>query len=104
MMKTKGFELAISTIVLLALGMILLFALAYFVTDGFKSFRSSTDPLISTTEVAAVKQACNLACSSDDKFSYCCNKIKLNNEDTTCLDSRLEINCDISCAAYSCLR
>jgi hypothetical protein len=103
-MNSRGFELAISTLVIIALGVILLIGLVYVVTDGFKKFNNATDPFADSAEAAAVKQACDLACTSKNMFAYCCNNVTLGKETTTCADSRLEVNCELSCAAYSCLR
>ena len=69
-MNSKGFEMAISTLILIAIGVVLLVALIYTVTVGFDRFNSSTRPFTETSQSIAVRGACDLACKADDKIAY----------------------------------
>lgn len=101
-MKSKGFELAISTIVLLALGLVLLLGLVYILTDGFSRFKSSTGGFIATSEVTATKEACEIACRSQDKLTYCCRSFTIEGKKISCGDSRLGVSCSLSCDGFVC--
>jgi hypothetical protein len=102
-MNRKSLELAISTFVIIVLGILVLIGLIYFVTDGFKSFRSSTNPFISAAEESGVKAACENACSNELKMTFCCVNHTVNDEIIKCNDSRLDINCQkIDCNTFSC--
>jgi len=98
-MNKKGIELAISTLIIIILGVVLLIAIILAVTGGFDRFKSATDPLLETTGNAAIKIACNLACENVDRLSFCCGE-----EDAIlCDDLRLEIDCPkIDCTGYEC--
>ena len=98
----KGIELAISTLILIVLGVLILIGLVYAVTRGFDIFQSSTEPFVSTTEVSAVREACSLACVQEDKITFCCEKFKVQGSDIKCSDARLEIDCVLSCEDLSC--
>ena len=93
-MDRKAIELAISTFILIVLGILVLIGLIYAITDGFKSFKSSTEPFLDTTQSSSIKQACSLACQSEDKITFCCREYDLENEKIKCFDSRLEISCE----------
>lgn len=101
-LNRKAFELAISTLILLILGILVLIGIVYAVTDGFKNFKSSSQPFLDTTQSSSVKQACELACQNSDKLSYCCNEYEINKQKIKCSDSRLEVSCGLSCQDYDC--
>lgn len=102
MRNKKGFEMAISTIIVIALGVILLAALSYMLTDGFKQFKNSSKPLWDTAESVSVKEACSLSCTAQDSYGYCCRKHKIENMNITCMDSRLGVECNIKCENIKC--
>ena len=102
-LNRKAFELAISTLILIILGIFVLIGIIYAVTNGFETFKSSTDPFLDTTQSSAVKQACSLACQSQDKLTYCCREYKIGETNITCTDDRLEVSCELNCQNYNCL-
>ena len=55
--------MAISTLILLILGILILIGLAYVLTGGFVKFQGTTQPFIDTSTASAVKQGCSLACT-----------------------------------------
>ena len=74
----KGQGLSTSTIVLLILGLIVLVILIWGFATGWNVFK----PLVNPTNVDNIVQDCNLACSNQNKFSYCSGDRTLNvNED-----------------------
>jgi hypothetical protein len=92
-MNRKALQLAISTLILLILGIVVLIALILAFTGGFERFRSTTDPFLDTTEAIAIKQACEIGCDADSGAITCCDPKELNGEPITCADSRLDISC-----------
>ena len=98
----KGFELAISTLIIIIIGISVLIGIIYAVTNGFKDLKSSTDPFLDTTQLSSLKQVCSLACQSTDKITFCCSKFSAKNEKIQCSDERLEINCNIDCENFLC--
>lgn len=101
-MNRKAFELSISAIVIIILGVLVLIGLALFLTGGFKNLKSSTEPFLDTTQSSSVKQACELACQSQDKLTYCCKEYNIDNQKIICTDNRLEVSCELSCENYNC--
>lgn len=96
MIRRRGIELAVSTLILLALGVVILIGFIYVLTGGFARFKSGTDPFGHATDVAAVREACNLACSSEDFATFCCHNYTLDSEAIRCSDTRLSITCSAS--------
>ena len=102
-MDKKAFDLAISTLILIILGILVLIGITYFLTDGFSTLRSSIKPFLDTTTATSIKTACSLACDNSDKISFCCNNFTLQKETIKCTDSRLEIECNnINCDKFNC--
>ena len=102
-MNKKAFELAISTLIVIVLGIFVLIALVLAVTGGFDRFRSSTDPYLDTTQAIAIQQACELACESNNPLAYCCSEHEINDEMLKCSDNKLQVSCNkINCAAIQC--
>ncbi len=101
-MKSKGFELSISTIVILAIAILVLIGLAFIVARGFTSFNSGTKPFLDTSTATSVKQACTLACDNQDKLTYCCQSYEVDKQQIACNDNRLEVPCDLVCEGFSC--
>lgn len=95
--------MAISTLIIIVLGIALLIGLLIAVKGGFSSFKKTTDPLYQTTQAASVKQACDIACTAEDTLTYCCKKFDIDKIQVMCTDPKLGISCGLSCAAVSCL-
>ena len=100
-MNKKGFELAISTIVIIVLGILVLIGLVYAVTDGFKRLKGTTDPIRSSALIV-FKQSCEISCQGEDSLSYCCNTLDYDEEGVYCYDERLELDCYMDCAGIEC--
>jgi len=100
-MNKKAIQLAISTLIIIILGIFLLISLIYIITGGFKSLKQSTDPFLDN-EAMAIKAKCEQDCQNNIKLSYCCNNYPYHNQEINCTDTRLEINCNINCEDFSC--
>lgn len=102
-MNRKAFELAISTLILLILGVALLIAVIYALTGGFEKLNSATEPFTDTSQVTAVKQTCENACQNNIKMIYCCSEYEIDKEKIKCADNRLEVPCPaITCEPEFC--
>ncbi len=96
-MNRKGFELAISTILVLILGILVVAGLVYIVTEGFKQFSNTSRSLLGSAEGSAVQQACKLACSGNDRITYCCKNFTISSKNVYCTDDRLQADCSLNC-------
>ena len=101
-MNKKGFELAISTIVVIVISVAVLVGLILFLRGGFDAFSSGTTPLLDTFGGIAIKEACGLSCSVEDKLNYCCKEFDFEGKKISCSDSRLEIDCSLDCERFVC--
>lgn len=102
MKNSKGMEMAISTLILVIIGILVLIGIAYALMGGFKSLKDGTKPFTDTSASSSIKQACSLACDNSDKLTYCCNEYDIDEEKIKCSDSRLELNCALSCEDFNC--
>jgi len=101
-MDKKAFELSISAVVVIILCVFVLIGLSLFLTGGFKNLKSSTEPFIDATQSSSIKQACELACQSQDKLNYCCKKYNIEGKKISCEDQRLEVKCSLDCLGFEC--
>jgi len=101
-MNSRGIDIAITTIVLIVIGIAVLIGLVFFVKNGFGFLKSGTEPLLKTESLEATRQACNLLCNADNNAAFCCESISLNNEEMFCNDSRLDVNCNVDCSSVVC--
>lgn len=99
-MNKRGFELAVSTLVVLVLAILIIIALALAFTGGFGKFWNTMKGYL-ISDVDAAKKACENACRTQSSYDFCCvqrdvsfGKEKVN---LTCVDSRLKVSCDIDC-------
>ena len=101
-MNRKGFELAISTIIILVISVAVLIGLIFMLRGGFETFESGTNPFLGTTEGVLIKEACELSCSAENKLSYCCKEFDYEGGKVSCDDSRLDIGCALDCEDFVC--
>ena len=101
-MDKKGFELTISTIVIIIVSIAILIGLILILKGSFEDFESGTAPLLETTEGLTIRESCKLACSAENKINYCCKEFDYESEKISCEDSRLEISCDLDCEGFVC--
>lgn len=100
MKNKRGFELAISTLVVIILAVLVLIALSLAFTGGFQKFWNIIKGY-SGSEIDAVEKQCQTACDLENAQDFCCREREVDfgngKEKTTCLDERLNIDCDINC-------
>lgn len=102
-MNKKAFELAISTLVLIILGIVILIAVIIAVTGGFDRFNQTTNPFTDTTTATAITQACKGACEQSSKIIYCCSQYEIDNKAVNCTDKRLDLGgCQLDCTNFNC--
>jgi len=102
-MNNKAMQMAISTLILIILGIIVLIAIIAALTGQFSKFKSTTDPFTDTATVTAVKTACQDACTNNLKLIYCCEEYDIDGGEVDCSDPRLETSCPaITCEADFC--
>ena len=101
-MNKIGLEMAISTLIVLVIGILILIGLAYVVTGGFKMFKGASQPFVDTATANAVKQECSLVCTNQDKPMYCCKSYTPDRAKASCGDKRLEVDCSLSCEGFAC--
>ena len=95
-MDKRGFELAISSLILIVLGVLVLIALIVSFTVGWGRF---IEIIIgySGSEVDNLSKLCQSQCDLEKKYSFCCEEKTLGKEGVTCLDNRLYVECNINC-------
>jgi len=92
----SGFELAISTLVVIVLGILILLALVIGFTTGWRNFWDTIRGY-SGSDIDNALKLCESQCNLGNKFSYCCEEKNLGKEKITCLDKRLKLVCEFSC-------
>jgi hypothetical protein len=70
----KGFELALSTIVILVLAVLLLLFAVMFFTTGSGNFIDIIKSYFSDSNIDLVVQRCNVLADSNSLNSFCCEK------------------------------
>jgi hypothetical protein len=101
-MNSRGFDIAITTIILIIVGVAVLVGLVFFIKNGFSFFKSGTDPILETQNLEATRQACELVCRSGNEIAFCCQSIKMNDEELYCYNKSLNVDCSLGCAAVTC--
>ena len=104
-MNKKGFEMAISTIIIIVLSIVVLIGLILFLSKGFGWFNSGVKPIANTVGFSAVREACNIACNAENSFVFCCETFSVDNKNLSCTDSRIDVSCPSvldDCAAILC--
>ncbi|HLC31733.1 MAG TPA: hypothetical protein VJK51_03620 [Candidatus Nanoarchaeia archaeon] len=96
-MNRKGFELAISTLVVFIIAVVVMIGLIIVVKGGFEKLGRVTEPVFDVAAAGAVKGACELACVNVDRLSYCCTNFTVGSEVVYCFDSRLGVSCSLDC-------
>ncbi|MEK6820629.1 MAG: hypothetical protein AABX71_02865 [Nanoarchaeota archaeon] len=100
MKNKRGFELAISTLVVIVLALLILAALVVAFTMGFENFLGVIRGYF-VSDISAVKQACENACISGLSYDFCCVEREMDfgqgKEKITCEEKRLNISCDLNC-------
>jgi len=77
MKDKRGFELAISTMVIIILGLVVLIFLILFFTMGSGSFLEKMKSYFSYSNVDSFIQGCNVFVDSGQVNAYCCDSKKI---------------------------
>ena len=97
----KGFEMAISTLVIIVLSIVVLIALILSFTIGWQKFWSIISGYFGN-QVDDIQKTCQAQCSLKNENAFCCESKLLKGEKITCLDERVKTECDINCANVVC--
>ena len=97
----RGFELTITTLILIILGLLVLGVLIYGFSSGWNVFWNKiTGYSGGKDNVQSVINACGISCTSDNNYDYCSLKRKVvkdgNEETATCreLETTYDLKCD----------
>lgn len=94
MRDKRGFELAISTLIVIVLAVIVLVALIFAFTGGFQRFWSYVQNLF-PSDVQAVKTACFSACQSNQEYDFCIRERNVKDiGKITCQHSAINVTCE----------
>jgi len=77
MINKRGFELAISTVIALIIGILVLILLVLFLTTGFGDFGDTIKNYFSYSNVDRVTDSCNFLSGQNSQYSFCCEKQKV---------------------------
>jgi len=88
----KGFEMAISTIIIIILSLIVLIALILVFTRSTGTFSERISSLLGNSNIDSVRDSCNLLASQQSAYEYCCvNKtVKLS------LNKKIDLPCSFA--------
>ena len=91
MKKKRGMEMAVSTIILIVLGVLVLVGLLFLLTTQTTFFSNFLATIFSKTNVDQVVGSCNSLASTNSVYSYCCEEkeVKLGGA-----QENLELTCD----------
>jgi hypothetical protein len=96
MKNKKGFDLAISTLILLVLGIFVLIGFILILTMGWGNFKEMVFG-ISGSEMANAQKVCELQCDLDNKYDFCCVNKTIESKGYSCDSEDLKGNCQINC-------
>jgi len=90
----RGLELAISTIILLLLGILVLIGLITILIMGWDNFKMNIG-IILGSDISQMQKQCKLQCELNNNYDYCCEIKKIDNNEYTC-DNLID-DCEIEC-------
>ncbi len=96
MKNKKGVELAISTIILLILGILVLIGLVSILVMGWGNFKMYMGAILGS-DTAQAQKLCKIQCSLDNNYDYCCEEKAVKKETYTCKDEILKGDCSMDC-------
>lgn len=92
----RSFEMAITTLIVIVLGILVLIALALALTGGFDNLMRAIRGY-SGTDADNLVSICQSQCDLSQENSFCCEEKLLGKEKTNCQDERLKIDCSLDC-------
>lgn len=96
-MNKKGMEMAISTMVIIALSVIILALAIFTLTGGWQKLKDFMNGY-SESQLDSATKMCNTQCAMESTNSFCCQNKTLGKFSINCQDSRIKINCNLDCS------
>ncbi len=97
----RGLEMAISTIILLILGVFVLIGLISILVMGWGNFKMYIGAVLGS-DIAQAKKMCRIQCSLDNSYDYCCENKNVNGQSYTCQTEILKTDCAMDCSNINC--
>ena len=100
MRSKKSFEMAISTLVVIALSVLILSVLIVAFSMGWERFWNTIKGY-GGSEISGIESICKTQCNLNNQRDFCCSSQEIDfgqgKEKVNCLDKRLNISCGINC-------
>ena len=97
MKDKKGIQLAISTVILLILGVFVLIGLILILVMGWDNFKTQIGVILGS-ETAQAQKACKIQCELGNFYDYCCEDKGVGK----CTDELLKTDCVLDCSEVTC--
>ena len=102
MKNKRGMQLAISTLILLVLGILVLIGLIAMLVMGWGDFKTQIGVILGS-DTAQAQKNCKIQCQLENNYDYCCEEKGVeDNMIITCQDESLKTDCRIDCSEASC--
>ena len=85
MKNKKGMQLAISTLILMILGILVLIGLITILFMGWGDFKTQIKVILGS-DMAKAEKNCKLQCNLENSYDYCCEKKSIQETEYTCLE------------------
>lgn len=95
-------EMAVSTVILIIIGIAVLIGLLILVMKEFDFFNRGTEPVLRTSGTGIVKQACEIACRGGDSRTFCCEPFNVSTGTVYCKNSSINLDCSLDCSGVVC--
>ena len=97
----RGLQLAISTLILMILGILVLIGWISILIMGGGDFKDQIGVILGS-DAARAKKNCGLQCELDNSYDFCCEEKLIKDEKYTCQDDILKTDCTMDCPAVRC--
>lgn len=89
-------ELAISTIILMVIGIILLIGLISILFMGWDDFKTAISAALGS-DMAKAQRDCKIQCETDNSIDFCAEKT-VGTEKLKCTDAKIKpVDCSLTC-------
>ena len=96
-MNKKGMQLAISTLILIILGILVLIGLIGILIMGWGDFKTQIKVILGS-DMSKAQKNCEIQCSLENYYDYCCEEKLMNGEKYTCQSlSNKDCSCEGRC-------
>jgi len=97
----KGIQLAVSTLILITLGILVLIGLISILIMGWGDFKDNLGAILGS-DIARARKNCQIQCGLENNYDYCCEEKLLGEEKYTCQDELLKGDCVLDCGEVTC--